>query len=171
MRAYAAALDGAKAQTTNIGKDRVIAGTVNGLVTEYIDPKSKTSPFKAGAAETQRTRRNIFERLRTAYGHLRLYSTDANGQRTMLLTREHMQRIVNEKSSTPFAQRNLLNTLRAMFKWAMGEGRVPDDPSLGVKRQKAKTAGYKTWSEQHIAPIEAKHPIGSKARLAFALIL
>jgi hypothetical protein len=54
-------------------------------------------------AETQRTRRNILERFRTAYGHLPLYSTDANGQRTMLLTGEHMQRIANEKSSTPFA--------------------------------------------------------------------
>ena len=89
----------------------------------------------------------------------------------MLLTREHVQRIVNEKSATPFAQRNFLNTLRAMFKWAMGEGRMPDDPTLGVTRQKAKTTGYKTWSEDHIARLEAKYPIGSKERLAFALIL
>ena len=89
----------------------------------------------------------------------------------MLLTREHVQRIVNEKSATPFAQRNFLNTLRAMCKWAMGEGRIPDDPTLGVTRQKAKTTGYKTWSEDHIARLEAKYPIGSKERLAFALIL
>ena len=69
----------------------------------------------------------------------------------MLLTREHMQRIVNEKAATPFAQRNFLNTLRAMFKWAMKEGRIPDDPTLGVTREKVKTTGYKTWSEDHIA--------------------
>jgi hypothetical protein len=64
-----------------------------------------------------------------------------------------------------------LNTLRAMFKWAVAEGRVPDNPTLGVTREKAKTAGYKTWSEEHIARFEAAHPIGSKARLAFALLL
>jgi integrase len=58
-----------------------------------------------------------------------------------------------------------------MFKWAMAEGRIPDDPTLGVTRMKAKTTGYKTWSEDHIARLEAKHPIGSKERLAFALIL
>jgi hypothetical protein len=29
-----------------------------------------------------------------------------------------VQSIVNEKAATPFGQRNFLNTLRAMFKWA-----------------------------------------------------
>src|SRR5262249_25407618 len=83
----------------------------------------------------------------------------------------HMQRIVNEKVATPFAQRNFLNTLRNMFDWAVGEGGVPENPTLGVKRQKAKTAGYRTWSEADIERFEAKHPIGTKGRLAFALLL
>jgi integrase len=169
MRKYAVALDGVKAIASETGKDRVIAGTVAALVAAYLDPLS-SSPFKNDAAETQRTRRNILENFREAYGHLPLFRSDASG-RTMLLTRQHMQRIVNEKSATPFAQRNFLNTLRAMFKWAMSEGRVPDDPTLGVNRQKAKTAGYKTWSELDIERLEAKHPIGTKERLAFALIL
>jgi site-specific recombinase XerD len=82
-----------------------------------------------------------------------------------------VQRIVNEKVSTRFAQRNFLNTLRAMFKWAAKEGRMPDDPTLGVSREKAKTTGYKTWSEADIERFEAAHPIGTKAWLAFALIL
>jgi site-specific recombinase XerD len=89
----------------------------------------------------------------------------------MLLTREHMQRIVNEKTATPFAQRNFLNTVRALFQWASAEGRVPDDPTIGVKRVKAKTTGFKTWSEAHIERFEATHAIGTKARLAFALLL
>ena len=89
----------------------------------------------------------------------------------MLLTREHMQRIVNEKAATPFAQRNFLNTLRAMFQWALKEGRVPDDPTLGVTREKAKTTGYKTWSEGEIKRFEAKYAVGTRARLAFALLL
>jgi integrase len=171
MRRYAVALDGVKEQASNIGAKRTVAGSVGALVAAYLDPLSKSSPFKNGAPETQRTRRNILEKLREDYGHLPLFRTDASGRRTMLLTREHMQRIVNEKSSTPFAQRNFLNTVHAMFKWAMAEGRIPDDPTLGVTRMKAKTTGYKTWSEDHIARLEAKHPIGTKERMAFALIL
>lgn len=166
MRQYAAALDGVKAQTHEIGASRTVAGTVNALVVAYLD----CQPFKVGAAETQRTRRNILENFRVAYGHLPLFR-EAGARRIMLLAREHVQRIVNAKASTPFAQRNLLNTLRAMFKWAVKEGRIPDDPTLGVTREKVKTTGYKTWSEDHIARFEATHPIGTKARLAFALLL
>jgi integrase len=89
----------------------------------------------------------------------------------MLLTRQHMQTIINMKADTPFAQRNLLNTVRSVFEWAVGEGRVPDNPTLGVKRLKVKTTGYRTWSEADIERFEAKYPIGTKARLAFGLIL
>ena len=58
-----------------------------------------------------------------------------------------------------------------MFEWAVGEGRLPENPALGVNRPKVKTAGYKTWSEAEIERFEAKHPIGTKARLAFGLLL
>ena len=55
MAQYAAALQGVKAQATNIGANRTAAETVNAPVAAYLDPLS-TSPFKTGAAETQRTR-------------------------------------------------------------------------------------------------------------------
>jgi integrase len=172
LRQYAAALEGVQLQASNIGSGRTVAGSVNALVAAYLDcSPGSTSPFKTGAAETQRTRRNILENFRESYGHLPLYRVERNVQRTMLLTREHMQRIINEKSATPFAQRNLLNTLRAMFKWARAEGRIPEDPTLGVTRAKVKTIGYKTCSEAEIERFEVAHPIGTKGRLAFALLL
>src|SRR5262249_56344076 len=90
---------------------------------------------------------------RAAAGKKPLYRSEGN-RRGMLLTREHVQRIVNEKAATPFAQHNLLKTLRAMFEWAVGEGRIPDNPTLGVKRIKVKTPGYKSWSEPEIARFE-----------------
>jgi integrase len=58
-----------------------------------------------------------------------------------------------------------------MFGWAVSEDRVPVDPTLGVKRTHAKTTGYATWSEAQIERFEATHPIGSKERLAFGLLL
>jgi integrase len=169
MRQYAAALEGVTLQANTIGAERTIAGTVNALVAAYLDPNS-SSPFKTFGKETQRTRRCTLENFRCAHGNKPLYRTQGN-HRVMLLTREHVQRIVNDKAATPFAQHNLLKTLRALFEWAVGEGRIPDNPALGVKRVKVRTAGYKSWSEAEIARFEAHHPIGSKARLAFALIL
>jgi integrase len=82
-----------------------------------------------------------------------------------------MSRSWSTRRLPPFAQRNFLNTLRSVFRWAVDEGRVPDDPTIGVKRPKAKTDGYQTWSEAEIARFEAHHPIGTKARLAFSLLL
>lgn len=81
------------------------------------------------ARETQRTQRNILERFREAHGEKRIYTTSLNGDRKLLLTRQHVQRIVNAKSDKPSAQRNLLKTLHAMFKWALAEDRVPDNPT------------------------------------------
>ena len=167
MRQYAAALDGVTAQTHNIGAGRTVPGTVNALVAGYLESEL----FKSGAAETRRTRRNILENFREAHGDKPVFRLAGNGERVMLLTRQTMQRIVNEKAATPSGQRNFLFTLRAMFQWAFKEGRVPDDPTLGVTREKIKTTGYKTWSEAQIARFEICHPIGSKARLAFALLL
>lgn len=171
MRQYAAALDGVKAKVINIGAARTVAGTVNAIVAAYLDcSATSTSPFKTLASETQRTRRNILENFRRAHGDLPVYRT-VGDKRVMLLTREHMQKIVNKKAVTPFAQRNFLNTLHAVFKWAAKEGTIPEVPTLGVTREKMKTAGYKTWTEMEIERFEAAHPIGSKARLAFALLL
>jgi integrase len=84
---------------------------------------------------------------------------------------EQLQAIVNNMADRPFAQRNFLNTVRVMFNWAKIEGRIPSDPSADVTRDKLKTAGYVTWSETDITRFEAAHPIGTEARLAFALLL
>jgi integrase len=79
--------------------------------------------------------------------------------------------MVNEKNSTPFGQRNFLNTLRAMFKWAVAEGRVPSDPTLGVTRQQIKSTGYRTWSESEIEQCRRRHTLGTMARVAIELLL
>jgi integrase len=167
---YQAALEGTTPPIP-IGAGHTVAGTVNALVAAYLDcSSSTTSPFKTGAPETRRTRRNILENFRKAHGDLPIYRK-VGDKRVQLLTREHIQRIVNKKSGTPFGQRNFLNTLRAMFGWAVKEGRIPDDPTLGVTREKVKSAGYRTWSEAEIERFEAAHSIGTKGRLAFALLL
>jgi len=172
MADYQAALTGMTAPPKVIGEARNVPGTVQALVAAYLDcSPGSTSPFKALAAETQRTRRNILENFREAHGEKRIYRTEASGRRVMVLAREHVQRIVNEKNNTPFGQRNFFNTLRAMFKWAVAEERVPFDPTLGVTRQQIKSTGYRAWSESEIEQYKRRHPLGTMARLAIELLL
>lgn len=167
MAAYQAAHDGVTAPKAEIGATRTVAGTMHWLISGYLS----SPPFKALAPETQRTRRNILENVRNGDGDKRIFHT-INGKSVMLLARHHLQTIINEKANTPFAQRNLLNTLRAMFRWATSEGKIPDDPTLGVTRRKIKSSeGYVTWTEAHIEQFIAHHPVGTKAYLAFMLLL
>jgi integrase len=173
MRQYLAALEGLKAQKTLIGADRSAPNSLGALIKAYL----ATPLFKSRAAETQKTRRNVLENFAAqkdstgAMGDKLIFRTDHNGRRTMLLTREHLQFIVNGKAATPFAQRNFLNAINVMFEWAVREGRIPLNPALGVKRDKIKTTGYRTWSEAEIAQFEDRWPIGTKGRLALALLL
>src|SRR5215471_8320991 len=168
MAAYQAALAGITELTVETATIRTVPGTMHWLISAY-----QSSPiFNALAPETQRTRRNILENVRKADGDKRIFVT-VNGELVMVLTHRYLQAIVNKKSITPFAQRNLLNTLRAMFRWAVSEGKSPDDPTIGVTRQrlKKKTEGYRTWTEAHIEQFIARHPIGTKAYLALLLLL
>jgi integrase len=172
MATYQAALAGMLAPLMQIGTARTVAGTVQALVAAYLDcTPGSTSPFKSLAAETRRTRRNILENFREVHGDKRIYRVEANGRRVMVLDREHVQRLVNEKNNTPFGQRNFLNTLRAMFKWAVAEGRMPSDPTLGVTRQRIKSTGYRAWAEVDIEQYRRRHPLGTMARVAIELLL
>jgi integrase len=154
--AYAAAR-ASEAPHAEIGVARTIAGTVNAAVISYFN----SATFQALAFDTRRTRRNILERWR-----------DQNGdKRIALLQRTHIERMVAAKAGTPSAARNFLNTIRALMAHCLTVGLITSDSTEGVKRVSIKTAGYATWSEQHIQMFERAHPVGSRARTAFALML
>jgi integrase len=146
---------------------RTAPGTVHWLVNAYLS----SATFKALRPESRRTWANILENFRKAEGDSRIFVT-VNGEPKMVLTRQILQAIVNKKSITPFAQRNFLNTLRSMFRWAVSEGKLPDDPTVGVTRQriKTKTEGYPTWTDAGMDQFVARHPLGTKAYLAFVLL-
>jgi integrase len=57
------------------------------------------------------------------------------------------------------------------MQFAVGDGMRRDDPTAGVRGVKIRTGGFHSWSEDEIAAFEARHPIGTRARLAFALLL
>ena len=171
--AYAAGLAGAKpeAQALNIGADRTIAGSLGAIIKAYLDPRG-TSPFQRLAAETQRTRRNILENFAAVHGDKPLYRVDPRtGERIMLLKREHMQRFVNEKTATPSAQRNF-RTRCGLF-WS---GPSTKAASRKIRRsassaRRSRRRVIRHGREAQIARFEATHVIGTKARLAFALLL
>ena len=87
-----------------------------------------------------------------------------------MLPQEFIVRTLGKRS--PAAARNWLKTLRGLLEFAVSEKFRADDPTRGVKLPKLpKSDGIATWTEEEIQAFEARHPIGSRPRLAFALLL
>lgn len=156
MVAYQSAMAG-DAPRIEIGASRTLPGTVNALAVAYL----ASATFASHAPETRRTRRNIIERFRAEHGDKRI----------ALLRSDHIGVMLEKKIATPFAARNWLKTVRALMQFGIKIGMIRTDPTLGIKPTKAKTDGFRTWDEGDIAKFEARHPIGTKERLALALLL
>ena len=74
-------------------------------------------------------------------------------------------------ASKPGMARNTLSMLRVLIALAIEDGILANDPTIGIKRPKLSKDGWHAWSEDQAAQYEAKHLVGSQARLAFALAI
>ena len=88
-----------------------------------------------------------------------------------LMQPRHVRHLRDTKAETPAAANTLLKALRALFQWAIEEDIVDADPTRDVKRLQYVTKGHHTWTLDEVAQFERRRPVGTKPRLAFALLL
>jgi integrase len=106
-------------------------------------------------------RRYIIEGFRNAHG-------DKPVNR---LIRGHVKDIIGAKADTPHAANSLLKMLRVLLGFGVSIEMIENNPAIGVKKYKTGGGGVHSWTESEIAQFEQRHPIGTRARLAFALLL
>lgn len=157
MAAYQDAFAGGDVTPKEIGAARSQPGSVAAAVTSYL----QSVAFLDLAPSSRRARRRILERFRERKGALPVAGLD----------RDHVERLVAKMAATPAAAHNFLKALRALMRHAIAAKLRRDDPTLGVKGFRQRAGGIHTWTEAEIAQFEARHPIGTKARLALALLL
>src|SRR5215469_12498078 len=153
MAEYEKAMSGAR---TAIGAGRVKPGSVAAVVAEYLDSQTF---FTSKSAGTQRMRRGILERFRAAYVD----------RPFALLPPEWIEALLDAKP--PHAARSWLATLRSLCQCGVKRRYLRSDPTANIKQRAIKGDGFHTWTEEEIAQFEAHHPIGTKPRLALALLL
>jgi integrase len=152
MRAYETAMSGVSPAAD---AHRSKPGTIEAAVIGYLGSAS----FSGLAPSTRRTRRQVLDHFRRAHGD--------KGVAT--LQKHHVERMIAAKS-TPATALLLLKTIRELMKYAVKVGLRRDDPTTGIQKPKfGKNVGLPTWTEEDIARFEARHPVGTKARLAMAL--
>ncbi len=152
MEVYEAALSG---QPVQIGASRTKPGTVSATIIGYYRDQS----FLALAPSTQRPLRGILEHFRAEHGEKRI----------ALLQRQHITTLLNSKKR--FAARHWLMAIRALMKYAVEIGVRGDNPAAGVKLPNMKTDGYHGWTEAEIEQFEKHHGLGTRPRMALALLL
>lgn len=88
-----------------------------------------------------------------------------------LLQPKHVRRLRDELQASPSVANKRLKALRALFSWAVEDEHAPHDPTTGVKPIQHVSKGFHSWELHEIEKYEERHPVGSKARLALALLL
>ena len=84
---------------------------------------------------------------------------------------EHVRTLRDRKADKPEAANDRVKALRTMFAWAVESGKLTRNPARDVGKLRSGSDGFRTWTADDIRAFEARHPIGTKARLAFALLI
>ncbi len=82
----------------------------------------------------------------------------------------HVIAVRDRKLATPEAANNRHKALSAVFRWGLERRLVDSNPALQVSRINTHSEGHTPWTRQDIDKFAERHPVGTKAHLAMALL-
>ena len=135
-------------------------GTMRWLCEQYY----ASAAFQSLAASTRKVRRGILEEICQRAGSFRYSMMDTS----------HVAKLRDEKAAFPHAANNRVKALRQLFAWATSAeyGYAKRNPARDVGNLRGTNPdGIRAWTESDALRYEARHPVGTKARLAFDLLL
>lgn len=127
------------------------------LVNQYLE----SGRFSLLAPETQEMRKRVLLSVCKTGGDLNFRS----------ITDKDIQRGKMRREATPYAAMNYVKIMRALFKFAVDSTWIETNPVRDVEAKSPETAGFHTWTVEEVRQYEAKHPIGTQARLALDVLL
>lgn len=133
------------------------AGSLNRLALDYYG----SAEWKALSASTRKIRRRLIDALCEAYG-----DRPAN-----MLERKHIRALRDRKAETPHAADNWMKAMRGLFRFGVDDETIDRDPTEGIRKIGRTTDGFAAWELEDVRAFEAHHPLGTRARLALALLL
>lgn len=138
-------------------KRRFAHGSFDALIESYYRSKQ----WKRMKASSQRMRANAFERFRAKHGSKPVDRLEAR----------HIDRWMSDMLATPHAANDLRKMLNMLMKHAILLGWRRDNPVDAVEAIRTGSDGYHCWTEEEIAQYEKHWPLGTRERLAMALLL
>lgn len=166
-RAYGEAIEALDGPAPDKGPKKAPPGTFGWLAAAYFGSVEFTKGLEL---RSQATRRRVIEEC--------LQEPRRPGSSDLMwacpikvLTAQHMMMLRDRKAGKPGAANNRLKYLSSMFAWAIEKKHLTTNPARDAKPVKYATGGFYTWTDADVLQYEEKHPIGSSARLALALLL
>ncbi len=89
------------------------------------------------------------------------------------LTAKAVRVLRDRKAGLPEAANVRIRAIRRLYTWAM-EDEVPgvtSNPARDVKYLRGRQGGHHSWTVKEVEQYEKRHPVGTTARLALALLL
>lgn len=134
--------------------------TLRWLVERYY----RSPIFLELADDTRRVRARVLDAITERHGHKPFAGMELRD----------VTKIRDEKASAPEAANSRIKTLRQLFKWACSPeyDYARRNPARDVPYLKPKNPdGHHAWTIEEILQYRARHPVGTKARLALDLFL
>lgn len=132
-------------------------GSLSWLVARW----KEHSDWLNAAASTRRQRENILKHV-----------LEKSGDRDYgLITKADIRQAKEDRKDTPFAANNFLKTMTALFKWAVEEELLTENPCEGVKQFRPKTGGHPTWTVDEVERYRAHYALGTRERLALEVLI
>jgi integrase len=86
------------------------------------------------------------------------------------MTSKAIRLLRDRRAHQPGAANNWLKALSSLYVWAIEAEHTTHNPVRDVPTIKSRSEGFHTWTVEEMRKYEAQHPIGTQARLAFALL-
>ena len=167
-----AAYEAAKGNALPTKRPAVAFGTWRWLCIKYF---TECADYKRLDKGTQRVRRLILEGTfeePIAPGSSKLFRDFP----ISLMESDAIEVLRDRKIDAPEAANSRIKAIRQVFKFALKSKkrlglRISINPARDVEKFKTGSTGFHTWTVEEVRQFEARHPIGTKARLALALLL
>jgi integrase len=87
------------------------------------------------------------------------------------MTAKAIRVLRDRKADFPEAANSRVKAVRQVFAWALDYDHVTTNPARDVPYVRGNSEGFHGWTVEEVEKFERYHPIGSKARLALALLM
>jgi len=154
-------LDAYRAALTKLEQTPAARGAQPNTLRWLIDNYYKSPEFRNELGDrTQYVRHGILDAL-----------VHEHGDKPFIMKPKHIRKLRDAKADTPEAANALVKALRQVFKWAVEADHTDSNPAKEVPYIKTGSQGVHSWTIEVVRQYEVCHPIGTRARLALALLL